>query len=246
MPRRPLRALVLLAIGMVLLSGCRLDVVAGADVAADGSATVSLSLRMDDALLDELDELAIDPSVEIQALATELEDWSLDRSVDDEQAVTLTLSREVDDPAEIGGAFRGLADGLASRDPALLLDVDVQVDDEGAATVSGGAAFRPPASAGAELDGEPLGPEADELAELTETALYPRLELTLPGQIQEHDADQVDGRTLTWEVPIGTTRELSATSEPPGLLETTWLWVAIGGGVVLLLGLIVWLVRRRG
>lgn len=235
-----------LAVALFLLSGCRLDVVTTVEVERDGSGTLELALRMDDALLTELDELAIDPTLEVTALAGELEVWELDRTVDEEAAITITLRRPFTDPAEVGPALRGLADGLADADPALLLDLDLEVDGEGAATLNGTAVLRPPASAGVEIDGQPLGPTGERLAELTADVVHPGLQVELPGPVASHDADEVAGRTLGWQVPLDEPRTVSATSSPPGLHEQPWLWAVVAG--VLVLALAAWLLvrRRRG
>lgn len=233
-----------LAVALLLVTGCRLDVVATAELERDGSGTLALAFRLDDALLTELDRLAIDPTIEIMALSAELEDWDLDRSVDEDAAITITLTRGFEDAAEMGDALRELSSGLADDDPALFLDLDLQVDAEGAATVEGGMAFRPPTTIGAELDGEALGPSSAELAELTAEVVRPRLEVEMPGPVETHDADDVDARTLRWDVPVGDTRTVSATSSAPGIYEEPWLWAVAAGGLALV-AIVVLLLRRR-
>lgn len=217
-----------------------------AELERDGSGVLSLAVRLDDALLTELDELAIDPTLEVTALAADLPEWDLDRTVDDEAAITITLTREFVDASEMGPALRELSDGLADDDPALLFDVDLTVAEDGSAVLDGEVAFRPPATAGAEVDGEVLGPSTEELAILTAEVVHPRLDVSLPGPIEAHDADQVDGRTLSWEIPVDEARSVSATSAAPGIYEQPWVWAAVTAAFAL--ALIVWLVvrRRRG
>jgi hypothetical protein len=238
-----LRALAALVVALLLVSGCRLDVVASTELAQDGTGTLTLAFRMDDELLTELDALGIDPTIEVTALASELEGWQLERTVDEQAAITIELTREFQDPAEVGEVLRALASGLASDDPALLLDLDLDVADDGSARVDGVVAFRPPATVGAQLDGEMLGPSRDELATMTEQVVVPRLEVTLPGPTERTDADRTDGRTHVWDVPIDASRTISATSAPPGIHEQPWVWLVTAGVLVLLLG--TWLVVRR-
>ncbi len=242
-PRRPLRLLGALGLTAVLLAGCRLDLAAVADLETDGSGTLALTIRLDDALLTELDGLAIDPTLEVTALARELDGWELERTVDEQAAITVTLSRTFDDPAEVGDAFRALAGGLAPEDPALLVDVDLAVDDQGGARLAGEVGFRPPATGGAQIDGEVLGPDAAELAALTADVVRPQLTVTLPGPVEDHDADRLEGRTVSWAVPIGETRTVAATSMPPGIHEQPWVWATVVG-VLLVLG-VTWLALRR-
>jgi hypothetical protein len=236
--------LAILVVALLLVSGCRLDVVATAELERDGSGTLTLAFRLDDALLTELDRLAIDPTIEVMALSSELEDWELDRTVDEDAAITITLTRGFEDAAEMGDALRELFSGLSDDDPALFVDLDLRIDPEGAAAVDGGLAFRPPTTIGAELDGEPLGLSSPELAELTAEMVRPRLEVQMPGPIETHDADDVDGRTLRWDVPVGDSRTVSATSSAPGIYEEPWLWAAVAGGLALV-AIVVLLLRRR-
>jgi hypothetical protein len=121
----------------------------------------------------------------------------------------------------------------------------VAVDLQGAARIDGTVGFRPPATAGATLDGRPIGPDASELAALTAAAVAPRLEVTLPGTIVQHDGDHLDGRTVTWDVPVDGTRPVHATSQPPSLLDEPLVLVAAGlAGLVVVAGL-AWGWRRR-
>lgn len=228
---------------LLLLSGCRLDLATTAELERDGSGVLALAITLDDALLTELDELAIDPTLEVTALAAELPEWDLDRTVDDDDAITLTLTREFVDASDMGPALRELSDGLADDDPALLFDVDLAVAEDGSAELDGEVALRPPATAGAELDGEVLGPSADELAALTAEVVHPRFDVWLPGPIEAHDADRVDGRTLSWEIPVDAARAVSATSAAPGIHEQPWVWVAVAAAFALALA--AWLIVRR-
>lgn len=234
----------MLALVSLAAVGCRLDLTAGAQLDGNGTGTATLAIRMDDALLTELDELAIDPTIEITAAAGEADGWTLERTVDDEQAITVLLRADVTDPAALGDAFRDLTSGLDADDPGLFVDIEVAMDADGAAAMDGTVSFRAPSTAGVVVDGEPFGPDADALQALTADTVMPRLELTLPGTVVAHDGDQLDGRTVAWDVPIDEVRNVSAASESPAIYQEPWAWVAITGSLVVV-GAVVLLLRRR-
>lgn len=236
----------LLVVGLILLAGCRLEVTTGVEVSADGTGSVSLVFGLDRTLLAELDSLEVDPTVEVQALAPRLDAWQLDRSADDDGGLALTLTRDIDDATRFGDVLRELSAGLSSHDPALVTDIELAVDGEGAASINGEVAFRPPSSSGAAIDGEPVGPADEELARLAESVVEPSLVVTLPGKIERHDADQLQGRTLTWQIPVGDTRPITAVAQEPGFLDRLdWRVVAGAVGGVVVLAVIVALARRR-
>jgi len=236
--------LAVLALVSMAATGCRLDLTAGAELQGNGTGTATLAIRMDDALLTELDELAIDPTIEITAAATEAEGWTIERTVDDEQAITLLLVAEVTDAAELGELFRDLSSGLSEHDPGLLIDIEVAMTADGAATVEGTVSFRAPRTAGVVVDDEPFGPAGDTLQARTAEVVMPRLELTLPGSVVAHDGDQLDGRTVRWDVPVDDVRGVSAVSESPALYQEAWVWIAVTG-VLITVGALVLVWRRR-
>jgi hypothetical protein len=241
------RRLVALVALVGLLAGCRLDVVADAELRRDGGGRATLLLELDPALLDELDALGVDPTAELAAVGR-VDGWSVTRQSTDEDGLVVRLERDVADPAGIGAAYRELAAGLAPEDPAMLVDLDVTRADDGSSRVTGTVAFRPPATAGASLDGEPVGPSTERLAALTADAVHPRLVVTLPGGVREHDGDAASGRTITWWVPVGDERPVSAVAAPPAWFTQPWLLPiagAVAGLTVVVLLLWTWRRRRR-
>jgi hypothetical protein len=237
--RRPVALLALLA---VLLAGCRLGVRAEVDVERDGSGTAGVVLHLDAALLDELDELGVDPTAELSAAAANVPSWELTRRAADDGSLTVSLVREVSTSGGLGTALTELSEGLADTDPALLVDLEVDVDDTGAATVSGTALLRPPAGPGLLLDDpEEQAAFADEVAGAVDASLV----VTLPGPIEDHDADEVEGSTLTWQLPVGEQRTVSAASgPPPWWAGTGWLVPAAALLLAVSLALLVWVVLR--
>jgi hypothetical protein len=243
----PLRHLGVVLATALLLSGCRLDLAAVADVAADGSASVGLEVAFDPVLLDELDALGVDPTAELEVAVAATEGWTTSRTTADDGGLVVTVSREVAAAEDVGDAFRELAAGLSVDDPALLVDLEVAVDGEGGATVEGSGSFRAPATAGARLDGVPVGPSGEELATIVASSVVPTVRLTLPGPIDAHDGDVVDGRTITWEL-ASDPRPVTAVATPPAWWEGLGLPVVLVGGLVVLLVVLlaVGLLVRRG
>ncbi len=236
--------LVVLALVSMAAAGCRLDLTAGAEVNGNGTGTATLTIRMDDALLTELDELAIDPTIEITAAAGEADGWTIERTVDDEDAIAILLTAEVADPAELGEVFRDLTRGLSEEDPGLFVDIEVAMAADGATTMDGTVSFQAPRVAGVVVDDEPFGPDADTLQALTAEVLMPRLELTLPGSVVAHDGDARDGRTVVWDVPVDEVREVSAASERPSIYQEAWVWIAVTVALIAV-GTLLLLLRRR-
>ena len=235
----------MLALVSMVAAGCRLDLTAGAELHGNGAGTATLTVRMDDALLNELDQLAIDPTIEITAAAGEADGWTLERTVDEQDAITILLTAEVADVADLGEVFRDLVRGLDGDDPGLFIDIEVAMAGDGAATMDGTVSFHAPRTAGVVVDDQPVGPDADALRARTTEAVAPRLELTLPGTIVAHDGDRLDGRTVTWDVPVDEVREVSAASERPALYQEPWVWIVVSGALIVLGALVLFLRRRR-
>ncbi len=236
---------VVIAVLAVLVASCRLDVVADARIEADTSGTASLTLRLDSAMVAELDRLAIDPTAEIVAAADAAEPWTVERRVDNDGAVRVVVRRDTRDLADLARAFRELVDDLDAADPALVVDLEPSVRN-GEVTVAGTLLLRPPSSPLMIVDGEPVGPSDDDLVRLTRSGVDAAFALTLPGDVISHDADHEDGRTLMWEVPVGEQRsfEAVALSESSRRGWTVAVVVALVAGVGAVgVG---WWLRRRG
>jgi hypothetical protein len=241
-PRAPLPLLLAVAL---LLSGCRFDVTADLTISRDGAATATLELRGDPEALTRLDVLEVDPTAELAAAAGQVPDWQVTRVTDEDGSLTVRLTRSTVDAASAADALRELSAGLADADPALLLDLDIDVDEDGAVRLDGTAELRPPATAGVTVDGEPVGPDAVALARMTAEAVDASFSVTVPGELLQHDADTVDGRTATWNLEAGEARRIQATASAP---TDTTLWLLAGGAAALLLlavGVLVWWWRRR-
>lgn len=236
------RTLCSLALVAVLAAGCRLGVSAEVDVERDGSGAAALVVTLDEALVEELDALDVDPTAELTAAAAAVPEWQLSREVTDDGALVLTLRREVGTPQELTDAFRELTSGLLETDPALAVDLALDVHEDGAADLDGTVELRAPIGPGVVT--EEVG--TDEMAELAATSVDATLVVSLPGPVTESDADVVEGSTLTWRVEPGEPRSVSARSAAP----TTWpveTIVVVAAAVLLAISAVVLAVlfRRR-
>lgn len=230
-----------LALLVLLLAGCRLGVRAEVEVARDGSGTVAMVVDLDADLLEELDELGVDPTAELSAATGADEVWELERRTSDAGNLELTLSRQATDTAELTGALRELSAGLSEDDPALLVDLDVTVDDEGAVDLAGTAELRPPSGPGVVVDEA----ASAELAALVARSVDASLVATLPGPVTAHDADRVEGSTLTWKLTSGQPRTVSAQAAAPTGWPVETVAVVLAGLLVVVSAVVVAVVLRR-
>ena len=205
----------LFAVAVLVLSGCRLDVVAPITLHADGTSTAGLTARFDPRLLAELDALGVDPTAELSAVVAAEEAWTLERTREDDGALTVAIRREVADDAELAATYAELSRGLAAEDPALELALAVDRDGEGGVTLSGTGGFRPPAGVGLEVDGEPLGEDAQALAALVAETVEVALEVRMPGVVTSHDGVSLDRSTVRVSLEPGVERRFTVRSDPP-------------------------------
>lgn len=245
--RRPTRPLVLAATALALLtSACRLSLATDIDVASDGSGTFVFAVAVDEELDTLLDDAGVDLTLGLAEAERAAPGWEVeDRDVEDGRELTFRTS--FDDPAELTALVEELHAGLGEGDPAVLRDVSLQVDEEGAVEFHADAGLELPTTTGAEGDGVVF--DGDDLAALIEreggrAARYD-LRLELPGPPRTHDADARDGRVLTWTLPVGEMRAVSATSDP----ANGRTWVLVGATFLVsaaAAALVVALSRRRG
>ncbi|MBW3659710.1 MAG: hypothetical protein KY457_13810 [Actinobacteria bacterium] len=208
----------------VLASACQLSLATDIGVAADGSGTLEVAVAIDDELGRLLDDAGVDLTLGLAEADAAASDWELEE-VERGEGREVRLRTTFDEPAELGRRVEELHAGLSDADPAVLSDIELEVDEEGRARFTGEAGLRLPTTAGATGDGVTF--DGEDLAELVEreggAAARYDLRLTLPGRPIDHDADARRGRTLTWSLPIGDMQPVRATSEPPS--DRTWLLV---------------------
>lgn len=198
-------------------------------MAEDGSGTVAVVVDLDERLLDHLDDLEVDPAAELSSVVARDPAWRLERESRDGGLRLRAVRQDVEDPTR---ALAELAEGLAEDDPALLIDLDLDVDAEGRAELEGTAELRSPRAAGAvDAEGESIGPDAAELRAVMADHVSAELQVTLPGRVVGHDADQVSGATMRWSLPPDAPVEVRARSEPHVVAPEV---LVIGGGALVL------------
>lgn len=240
-PRRVLRGLALALVALAA-SACQVRVGADITVADDGSGRMALTIALDEELASSLATDGFDPFAGLDELP---DGWSVERS-DQDGGRAATVSADFADPAELAARVAQLRDGVDDEDPALLEDVEVAVAEDGSATFRGRAGFRPPSSTG--LDGVGVTFDGEDLRELLtergDEVMRVDLRVSMPGPVVDGNADEVDGRTATWRLPVTELVEVEAASDPPS--DRTW-WVAAGAAALgLVLGFVlVGLFRRR-
>ncbi len=233
---------------VVLLTGCRIEILAELDLREDGSGTAVLELFLDRDLLDLLDELEVDAVDEIEAAVEEADDWDLDIEVEGFEGLRLQLAHEGPDPAH---ALGELSAGLSAQDPGLRADLRVHLEESGDGAdeldVAGTVELAAPHAPGVvDEDGGPLGPDRGELERLMRDHVSSALVVTMPGTLQRHNADRGEGAVLHWDLPVDERVEVAATSQVSPFPVPRELLLA-GAGVVLLIALggVIWAVRRR-
>lgn len=241
-PRRLRRGLALALVALAV-SACQVRVGTDVTVVEDGSGRMSVTIALDEELAGSLATDDFDPFAGLEDLP---DGWSFERN-DTEEGLMATVSADFEDPAGLATRVSQLGDGVDDADPLLFEDVELAVAADGSASFRGRAGFRPPSSTG--LEGVGVAFDGDDLqamlAERGDEVMRVDLRVSMPGPVVDSDADEVDGRTATWNLPVTELAEVRAASDPP--VDRTW-WVAGGAAAAgLVLGfLLVGVFRRRG
>lgn len=243
--RRPLN-LLLVALLALAAGACQLTLAADVGVEADGSGRLEIAFRLDRELADRLADSGVDVTRGIEEADGGARAWEVS-DTDEASGREVRLVTQFDDPAQLGERVDDLHAGLGDEDGAILRDVELAVDQQGAARFRARAGLVLPTAAGAEGDGVAF--DADDLAALVERdgARIVRydLRLTLPGPPVEHDADAVDGRILTWQLPVGRMRTVEVLAGPPRDLTLPVSLAAFGASATLTALVVLTVGRRR-
>lgn len=229
----------------VLLVGCQLRLGADVTIAADGSGRFELLVALDPELSDFLADAGVDPAEGIEELRASAPAWEITHEEGD-GGQELRFGADFEDPQELSRLVDDLHAALDPEDGRILDQVVVHRTSDGAVTFEAMAGLVPPSTVGAsgsgvDVDGEDLLAFLDERGD--EFVRYD-LRVTLPAQPVSSDADEVDGRTLVWHLPVGEQRLVTARSAVPR--DITWLLAAgVGMGALLVTWLVVAGVRRR-
>lgn len=229
----------LLALGLSL-AGCRLGVREEVAVAADGSGSLALTFELDPELAGLLEDAGVE--LEDDLPAVEADGWEVGSEVLEDGTERVRIATGFADPAELRARVEELHGGLDEDDPALLRDVELEVDERGAASFAAQAGLELPDTAGASGTGVAVTGEDLEriVAEGGEDVLTVELAVTLPGRPTTHDADVVSGRTMSWRIEPGTLVAVSAASAPPTVLDRYGDLAMVGAGVAATLILLAW------
>jgi hypothetical protein len=206
----------LIALGAILLAGCRLEARVGLDVQDDGSGEAVVEVGIDDELLELIRPVGIEVEQIIEGLGVVSGGGEVDERREGDvnyYSATRTFT-SVAELEEIIGSLGDIDVG----------EVSLQVDDEGA---SFAGRLEPP-----EIDATLGGVGLIDPGQL-EGAVEFNLDLKLPGDVVSHDADEVlaDG-ALRWSIDLDGPTEMNAESTFGDGGFPTWLIAIIAAGIV--------------
>lgn len=211
----PLMALV------VLLTGCKIRMDSNLVLNEDESGTYAIEMSVDSELRQLAEEQGGEPIDFTQGLEDVPEGWTVEEFTDgDFSGVRMghpfssiaEFEQELSDLVETGGsATTGMLTGIgiSHEGDEFSFESDLTGVGDTLGNLAGG-------DLGTEMEGVDMGAMFDQLFEV-------RIVITLPGEIGENNADEVNGNTLTWNVTLNDEgKVLSAVSSVGGG----------GGGVV--------------
>lgn len=235
---------VIVALVVMLLAGCRLDVGIEIAVESDTSGVLAVELALNRELAGLLERNGIDPEARLRDALGER--WSLAVTGRDGGGRRLRVSADFADPSDLRGLVASLAAGLDDTDPRLLGDVDLRVLDDGDVELQARAGLIPPVIPGVAGDGAPLTPEefAELLAARRDEVVSYVFAATLPGEVVEVDGGgEVIEDRVVWRPALGETRRIRVVADPPGVPWATVAAVATGAAAAV--GALAWARRRR-
>lgn len=182
---------ILSVVGMLALAGC-LDVTMTVEVSEDGDVdAMEMEMEMDAMLFEQFETEATEEGHESVA---EMFEADMLEDVDEEHVGDVTTEIE-----ELDDGDQRLTMQLTDVDPAGLDDVDITVED--------GTIVYEDADAIEEDefdDGDDAGMDGDfdEFEEQFEDQISMEYVLVMPGEITDHNADEIseDGTTATWDL----------------------------------------------
>lgn len=246
-----------IAVGLVLLSACKVDIDLATEVEEDGSGTMTVTLLLGETVRSTLREGGLvtqDPEELRKIIESEGQDAVFSRGPDPVEILAETVPPEWDVEEVAEGNVRGLAlrssfsaldeipellapfddwgDEIAARQGADAEQGGVPVVARGFTITRDGPVFRFRGEPNAEAYEGATGGPNNLLAEFT-------ISVKLPGGVREHDADEKEDGALIWHIVPGSSRTISATSDltyDPREFPTVPL--AVGASVAGLAGLL--------
>jgi len=201
-----MRKIMLLAAVLALATtACRIETNAAIDINADQSGSLAIEIGFDEAAATALGAAGLPTSGDALAAGAGLDEAEgaevTTENRGDMEFVVITVP--LDDVTQAGGAL-----SQAANSPLSTLDIEF-TDDSVAVTASGSLNEAFSDMGGTEGIEQMLPPDqAGSLAE----AFTSNVRITFPGSIVEHNADSVDGTTLTWNVPFNGAVDIQAES----------------------------------
>jgi hypothetical protein len=203
----------------LLLSACRIESNIIINIDEDGSATVGAEVGFDEEMLDLVSQSGGDPSDILGDLpdlgGTNVE--PIERVEGDMTYYGVTTDIEnlstYDFDGFEGEAFSEFSYEFDDKSATL----SAKVDATGIGDLGGGDL--------------PIDP-----AEITGDIFSARVLVTMPGTVDQHNADEVMGDgTLVWNLPLAGSKDIFATSSF-GTSGFNWIWFLVGG--ILLVGVV--------
>ncbi len=228
---------------LVLMTGCKIEMALDTVVEPDGSGTLGVRLAADKEIQDLITQQGGGEGDLFADFESGVpEGWESENGTDPDGTRWVTASRSFADPEEIQsflteGGEQGPAESLGAQEFSLTQE-------------SGVLSVKTVFTASWDMEGALAGTGENVPAGLTPDTLSSifvvQNRLTLPGSIQDNNADEVSGNTLIWRPSLSGTTQMNATS-------VAYKWPVIGGiaAVIVLIvaavvALVVLMVRRRG
>lgn len=213
---------------LAFLSACQLRIAVDVAVEESGAGAFELQVAADEELAELLADAGADPLADLDALRAVVPDWTV--TLDEGAELAVTFATTFEEPADLAERTDRLHDALDDIDGRLFDDLALVLEDD-RLRFTGALGVVPPevpgaTGAGVEFDVDDLRRLLEERGD--EFVRYD-LRVTLPRPAVEHDADEVEGRSLTWNLPVGELRRVEAVASVGS--DRTW-WIA--GGVAAL------------
>jgi len=230
---------------VVLLTGCKIRMDSNLVLNEDESGTYAIEMSADSELRQLAEEQGGEPIDFTQGMEDVPEGWTVEEFTDgDFSGVRIShpfssiaqFEQDLGDLVSLGGgATTGILTGLGlSHDgDQFAFDSDLTGVSDTLGQLAGG-------DLGSEMEGVDMGAMFDQLFEV-------RIVITLPGEVGDNNADEVNGNTLVWNVSLSDEgKQLHAESSVGGGSGTVVLIAALVLAGLILLGLgTVYLQGRR-
>lgn len=239
------------ALCAVALTGC-LDASVIARIEADGSGTVTMEMVFSEDFMRSMEQLSGEFGGELEGGFGDPGDFDVDASLEDlEQSIPPDLRGRV--RIEVFDGGRGMRIEFDFADPDELVDMLSEVDGEGQPTMTDveiDVTDDAVSFSATVADQEALGGPGSDMMELFGITDLPEptftFALELPGSVKDGNADEVDGNTARWDMFAAAGKRIHATSGVTSdLFGIPLRTVAIGGGVLAFLVLLIALVKLR-